>query len=42
LFGLLIDLYGAGALAVSSGLDLAALMALCMLGACTKAGRGDR
>jgi MFS family permease len=42
LFGLLIDLYGAGALVVSSGLDLAALMALCTLGASTKAGNGDR
>jgi hypothetical protein len=35
LFGLLIDRYGASALAFSSGLNLAALLALCTLGATT-------
>ena len=40
LFGLLIDFYGAGALAFSAALNLAALLALCALGATTK-GRDD-
>jgi hypothetical protein len=41
LFGLLIELFGAGALAFSSGLNLAALVALCALGANGKGGNDD-